>query len=84
MTGDSDWKSWKEQKVSNFSEIVPNYENTDILIASHHGSRSFFTDEETIDLEQYPDTTYIKSIELINPIITLISCADYNYKNYHL
>ena len=84
LTGDSDWKSWKEQIVSNFAGIVPNYENTDILIASHHGSRSFFTDEETIDLEKYPDTTYIKSIELINPTITLISCADYNYKNYHL
>lgn len=84
LTGDSDWKSWKEQIVSNFNDIEPNYENTDILIASHHGSRSFFTDEETIDLEKYPDTTYIESIELINPIITLISCADYNYKNYHL
>lgn len=81
LTGDSDWKSWKEQIVSNFAEIVPNYENTDILIASHHGSRSFFTDEETIDLEEYPDTTYIESIELINPIITLISCGE--YKTYH-
>lgn len=84
LTGDSDWKSWKEQIVSNFAEIEPNYENTDILIASHHGSRSFFTDEETIDADKYPDTTYIESIELINPVITLISCADYNYKNYHL
>ena len=78
LTGDSDWKSWKEQIVSNFVEIIPNFENTDILIASHHGSRSFFTDEENIDLEKYPDTTYTESIELINPIITLISCGDYN------
>ena len=84
LTGDSDWISWKEQIVKNFSGIVPNYENTDILVASHHGSRSFFTDEETIDEEKYPDTTYIESIELINPIITLISCANYEYKNYHL
>lgn len=84
LTGDSDWKSWKEQIVSNFADIVPNYQNTDILIASHHGSRSFFTDEETIDVDKYPDTTYIESIELVNPTITLISCADYDYKNYHL
>lgn len=84
LTGDSDWKSWKEQIVNNFADIEPNYEDTDILIASHHGSRSFFTDEETIDMEQNPDTTYIESIELINPVITLISCADYNYKGYHL
>lgn len=81
LTGDSDWKSWKEQIVNNFSEIIPNYENTDVLVASHHGSRSFFTDEDTIDLEKYPDTTYIESIELINPIITIISCGDYN--TYH-
>ena len=33
---------------------------------------------KTIDMEKYPDTTYIESIELINPTITLISCADYN------
>lgn len=84
LTGDSDWKSWKEQIVANFSDNAINYENTDVLIASHHGSRSFFTDEETIDLNSYPDTTYIESIELINPVITLISCAEYEYKNYHL
>lgn len=84
LTGDSDWKSWKEQIAPNFSDKEINFENTDILIASHHGSRSFFTDEETIDLDTYPDTTYIESISSINPVITLISCADYDYKNYHL
>ena len=84
MTGDSDWKSWKEQIVPNYRDKVINYENIDILIASHHGSRSFFTDADTIDLDSNPNTTYIESIELINPIITLISCADYEYKNYHL
>ena len=83
LTGDSDWKSWKEKIVPNFSKYSNNYENTDILIASHHGSRSFFTDEmnEHIDEEVNPETTYIKSIELIKPIITLISCGD--YEEYH-
>lgn len=84
LTGDSDWKSWKEQIVPNFSKYTINYENTDILIASHHGSRSFFTDEavnETIDEENNPDTTYIESIGLINPVITLISCGEYDI--YH-
>jgi len=84
LTGDSDWKSWKEQIAPNFVDKEVNYENTDILIASHHGSRSFFTDEETIDLNTFPDTTYIESISHINPVITLISCANYEYKNYHL
>ncbi|MEG1301007.1 MAG: hypothetical protein RSC93_09910, partial [Erysipelotrichaceae bacterium] len=84
LTGDSDWKSWKEEIVPNFSKYINNYENTDILIASHHGSRSFFTDEkvnETIDEKNNPDTTYIESIELINPVITLISCGKYD--TYH-
>lgn len=79
LTGDSDYKSWKEK-------IIPNYEDnvkSEILIASHHGSRSFFTDEEndTIDLEKYPDSTYLDSIDYISPDIILISCG--NYDTYH-
>lgn len=41
LTGDSDWKSWKEKIIPNFEKAV----RSDILVASHHGSRSFFTDE---------------------------------------
>ncbi|TDW13224.1 beta-lactamase superfamily II metal-dependent hydrolase [Breznakia blatticola] len=83
LTGDSDWKSWKEQIVPNFKWNSVNYENTDILVASHHGSRSFFTDElnETIDVEKNPDTTYLESIGLIKPVVTIISCGD--YEEYH-
>lgn len=84
LTGDSDWKCWKEGVVPEFSNYEHNYKNADILIASHHGSRSFFTDEsinEHIDVEENPDTTYVESIELIAPKITLISCGD--YKTYH-
>lgn len=83
LTGDSDWKSWKEGIVPNFKDKLVNYENADILVASHHGSRSFFTDEanEHIDEEENPETTYIESIQLINPVVTLISCGD--YEEYH-
>lgn len=84
LTGDSDWKAWKEDIIPNFKDCSVNYENTDILIASHHGSKTFFTREDTINIEKYPDTTYIESIKLINPKITLISCAEYEYKGYHL
>lgn len=78
LTGDSDWKSWKEK-------IVPNFEKHDliksnILVASHHGSRSFFTDEtvnDIIDSEENPENTYIESIEKILPTVTLISCGNY-------
>lgn len=78
LTGDSDWKSWKDK-------IIPKFKSsgllkTNILIASHHGSRSFFTDEQlndTIDPLKNPETTYIESIEEIKPSITLISCGEY-------
>lgn len=84
LTGDSDWKSWKEKIVPSFSKYNDYYEDTDILIASHHGSRSFFTDEsnEHINEEENPETTYSKSIELIKPVITLISCGDYSEYNH--
>ena len=83
LTGDSDWKSWKEKIIPNFSKYSNNYEDADILIASHHGSRSFFTDEinDHIDEQKNPDTTYLESIKLINPKITLISCGDFS--EYH-
>ncbi len=78
MTGDSDWKSWRDKIVPNFND--GDFLRSNILIASHHGSRSFFTDEEndSIDAEANPDTTYIESIELISPDVTLISCGNYD------
>lgn len=81
LTGDSDWKAWKENIVPNFEDETVNYEDTDILIASHHGSRTFFTNKEEIDEENYPDDTFTESIKHINPITTLISCGD--YEQYH-
>ena len=84
LTGDSDWKVWKENIVPNFRNAVVSFKNTDILIASHHGSKSFFTCEEEIDEIKHPQTTYIDAIRLIKPKITLISCAEYEYKDYHL
>ena len=83
LTGDSDWKAWRDNIVPNFKDSNVNYCDTDVLVASHHGSRSFFTSEEEIDEIKFPYSTYTESIKLINPIITLISCADYNYKDYH-
>lgn len=76
LTGDSDWKSWKDS-------IIPQTNNdlikSNILIASHHGSRSFFTDESntSIDIDSNPDSTYLDHIDIINPDITLISCGKY-------
>lgn len=76
LTGDSDWKCWKEDIIPSFkdSELL----KSEILIASHHGSRTFFTENDTIDLQANPNTTYIEHMDYINPIITLISCGPYS------
>lgn len=79
LTGDSDWKSWKEKIIPIFDTQV----HSEILIASHHGSRSFFTDEEndTIDVDENPETTYVDAIDYIDPDVVVVSCGD--YETYH-
>lgn len=84
LTGDSGWESWRDKIVPNFKGKSVTYENTDILIASHHGSRSFFTGADTIDEKKNPDNTFTDHIKQIAPKITLISCGNYDYKDYHL
>ena len=84
LTGDSGWEAWKDKIVPNFKGKADSYENTDIMIASHHGSRSFFTSAETINEEKNPDNTFTEHIKQIKPKITLISCGNYDYKDYHL
>lgn len=81
LTGDSDWYAWRYNIVPNFYYNPINYEDTDILIASHHGSRTFFTNQKEINEEKYPYDTYIDSIKYIRPEFTLISCGD--YQTYH-
>jgi len=78
LPSDSDWKAWKEKIVPNFG--YSGLLKSNVLIASHHGSRSFFTDEEEnehIDPDENPDNTYIESIKYINPSIVLIPCGEY-------
>ena len=81
LTGDSDWYAWRYNIVPNFRYNSINYENTDILIASHHGSRTFFTNKDEINENKYPYDTYVDSIKMIQPQYTLISCGD--YQTYH-
>jgi beta-lactamase superfamily II metal-dependent hydrolase len=64
LTGDSSFRPWKEK-------ILPFYTNTklesSILIASHHGSITFFDDPS--DTKHY----YTEHIKKIKPEMTLVS-----------
>lgn len=69
LPGDSSYKSWKDF-------IIPNYSDSSlkstILLASHHGSISFFDDPED---KQYYYTSHIRKIA---PKLTIISVGDNN------
>ncbi|MCT4583694.1 MAG: MBL fold metallo-hydrolase [Peptostreptococcaceae bacterium] len=83
LTGDSDWKCWKESIFKNCIDKKDLKSN--ILIASHHGSRSFFTEESEngdINIEKNPETTFLEHIQTIKPDITLISCGKYEQHHH--
>jgi len=83
LPGDTDWKAWKEKIVPNFS--ASGLLRSNILVASHHGSRSFFTDEQandSIDPDTNPDDTYVESLDHIKPSITLIPCGTYESQHH--
>lgn len=65
LTGDTDYRTWKDciMKKSKNRRIF----RSDILLASHHGSYSFFG---TTEDESHP---YTKHLEAIFPSVTVIS-----------
>lgn len=75
LTGDSDYKCWNEKIIKKFGNNL--ISNIDILIASHHGSKTFFVSKIENDKNIYEENI----IKLINPVITLISCGNYEQHN---
>ena len=81
LTGDTDRTAWREKVVPKFGDT--GLMRANVLVASHHGSRSFFRDdqgEETIF--SFLDFAYLGAIKRIRPSVTLISCGDYD-SNHH-
>lgn len=62
ITGDSDLVAWKEHIIAYHSERV----SVNVLSASHHGSRSFFKEDED-------DDPYKDHIEKISPTYCVVS-----------
>lgn len=64
LTGDTSFKPWKEKILSNYSDTRL---SANILLASHHGSLTFFDDPA--DEKNY----YTAHIRKIGPAMTLVS-----------
>ena len=73
FTGDSNCEVWQNEIMPNFEDFI----KSDILHASHHGSRTFFFcnggDEKTIE-------PYEEHIKKITPLYTIISAKNNDEK----
>jgi len=67
FAGDASFKPWKEKVIPYYSESKL---KSNILVASHHGSITFFDDPA--DDKNY----YTEHIKKINPVLTIISVGD--------
>src|SRR3989344_2581782 len=70
LTGDSDAQTWRHSILKDYaiSDL-----SADILLASHHGSLSFFDDPA--DEKHY----YLAHLKAISPAMTIISVGDNGY-----
>lgn len=67
LTGDSNRNAW--ERIAGYEEYGPTVLASTILHASHHGSRTFFKNNEE-------DEPYTAAIEMIQPEHLVISVAD--------
>lgn len=68
LPGDSAVNQWRDRIVPNYGEELL---MADVLVASHHGSRTFFKEDKD-------DDPYEEAIEAIAPDYTLISVGENN------
>jgi beta-lactamase superfamily II metal-dependent hydrolase len=80
LPGDSDWRAWKDQIMPTFSESGL-LEST-LLVASHHGSRSFFLDSSLQDEDAAWQEAYEDHLTAIAPTTTVISCGPQSVCNH--
>jgi beta-lactamase superfamily II metal-dependent hydrolase len=71
LPGDSDFLTWKKRIYPEFRDTL----HSEVLVASHHGSRSFFM-EVVPDQEYSREDFWTDHLKAINPNLVLISVDD--------
>lgn len=73
IVGDSRWVEWQNRLVEDYGELLSH----DMLLASHHGSRTFFTDDED---DQDP---YLGGLKAISPKVVLVAVGENSHGHPH-
>lgn len=73
VAGDSRWVEWENRIVDEFGEGLKH----DIFLAPHHGSRTFFTDDED-DADPY-----VEGFEAISPRVVMVAVGDNSHGHPH-
>jgi len=81
LTGDSDWSSWQDRILPLFRET--GLLSSTVMVASHHGSRSFFVDADPdVEEEEAWQEAFEEHLGLIAPSMTIISCGSQEQHNH--
>jgi competence protein ComEC len=73
ILGDSRWNEWKNRIVEEYGEDALSH---NLLLASHHGSRTFFRDDEE-------DEPFLDGLRSISPKVVLVSVGDNDFGHPH-
>jgi competence protein ComEC len=72
VAGDSRWVEWESRIVSEYAELLAH----DLLIASHHGSRTFFMNDAE-------DDPYVDGLEAVSPRVVLVAVGENSHGHPH-
>jgi len=73
VVGDSRWREWDARIVEDYGDDLLSHE---LLLASHHGSRTFFRDDKE-------DEPFLECLAAVSPEIVLMSVGDNDFGHPH-
>jgi len=72
VVGDSRWREWDARIVEEYGDALSH----ELLLASHHGSRAFFRDDDE-------DEPFLEGLAAVSPEIVLVSVGDNDFGHPH-